>query len=97
MTSNTFHTMGTPHSHPHKPSFYGTATIGTKGQIVIPVEARDELGLQPGDKVVVLGIKEHGMVGVCKLKAVEEMLARMSAHLDGMRDMLDKSKEAKGE
>ena len=94
MTSNTFHTMG--HSL-HKPSFYGTATIGTKGQIVIPVEAREELGLQPGDKVVVFGIKERGMVGVCKLEAVEDMFTSMSAHLAQMREMLDKSKEAKGE
>jgi AbrB family looped-hinge helix DNA binding protein len=96
MTSNTFHTiMGSPLHH--KPSFYGTATIGTKGQIVIPVEAREELGLQPGDKVVVLGIKERGMVGVCKLESVERMLTSMSEHLDGMRKVLDESKEAKGE
>jgi AbrB family looped-hinge helix DNA binding protein len=87
--------MGSPLNH--KPSFYGTATIGTKGQIVIPVEAREELGMQPGDKVVVIGIKERGMVGVCKLEAVEEMLTRMSEHLDGMRQAIDKSKEAKGE
>jgi len=93
MTSNTFHTMNTP----HKPSFYGTATIGTKGQIVIPVEAREELDMQPGDKVVVIGIKERGMVGICKLDAVEAMMSRMTAHLDDMREMLDKSKEAKGE
>jgi AbrB family looped-hinge helix DNA binding protein len=87
--------MGSPLHH--KPSFYGTATIGTKGQIVIPVEAREELGMQPGDKVVVIGIKERGMVGVCKLEAVEEMLTRMSEHLDGMREAIGKSKEAKGE
>jgi len=96
MTSNTFHTMTTP----YKPSFYGTATIGTKGQIVIPVEAREELGMQPGDKVVVIGIKERGMVGICKLDSVEEMMTRMSEHLSTMRQMLDKSKDdsvAKGE
>ena len=32
----------------------GMATVGTKGQIVIPVEARKELGLAEGDKVVLL-------------------------------------------
>lgn len=90
MTSNTFHTMTTPH---HKPSFYGTATIGTKGQIVIPVEAREELGMQPGDKVVVIGIKERGMVGVCKLDSVEQMMTQLSEHLSTMRQMLDKSKD----
>jgi len=47
--------------------------------------------------VVVFGIKERGMVGVCKLEAVEDMFTSMSAHLAQMREMLDKSKEAKGE
>ena len=84
--------MGNPHAN-YKPTFYGTATIGTKGQIVIPADAREDLGLQPGDKVVVMGIKEHGMVGVCKVEAVEQMFAQMSARLDAMRQLIDKTKE----
>ena len=28
----------------HDKKLYGTATVGTKGQIVIPSDARDELG-----------------------------------------------------
>jgi AbrB family looped-hinge helix DNA binding protein len=28
------------------------ATVSTKGQIIIPAELREELGLQPGSKVV---------------------------------------------
>ena len=35
-------------------SLLGIATVGAKGQIVIPVEARKELGLAEGDKVVIL-------------------------------------------
>lgn len=94
MKRYTFHTsMGTPHNHPHKPTFYGSATIGTKGQIVIPAEAREELGLNAGDKVVVIGIKEHGMVGVCKMESIEQMLTQMTENLDTMRKVLDKSKE----
>jgi bifunctional DNA-binding transcriptional regulator/antitoxin component of YhaV-PrlF toxin-antitoxin module len=31
-------------------AFYGSATVGERGQIVIPAEARAELGLTPGDK-----------------------------------------------
>lgn len=34
---------------------YGTATVGSKGQVVIPAEAREELGLQSGDRLYVLG------------------------------------------
>lgn len=35
-------------------SLIGMATVGAKGQIVIPVEARKELGIQEGDKLVIL-------------------------------------------
>lgn len=33
--------------------FYGAVTLGERGQIVIPQEARDEMGLQPGEKLLV--------------------------------------------
>jgi len=87
--------MGTAHSHPHKPAFYGTATIGTKGQIVIPAEARENLGLNPGDKVVVIGIKEHGMLGVCPVSSVEKMLDQTTEQLEYIRSVVEQTKESK--
>ena len=38
-----------------------TATVGTKGQIVIPKEARDMFGIKPGDTLVILGDLERGL------------------------------------
>ena len=38
-----------------------TATVGTKGQIVIPKEARDVFGIRPGDTLVILGDPERGL------------------------------------
>lgn len=35
-------------------SLVGMATVGAKGQIVIPAEARRELGIEEGDKLVIL-------------------------------------------
>lgn len=35
--------------------------IGEKGQFVIPKEARELFGLQPGDEILVLGDKERGI------------------------------------
>lgn len=32
--------------------FYGSATIGDRGQVVIPAEARAELDISSGDKVL---------------------------------------------
>jgi AbrB family looped-hinge helix DNA binding protein len=43
--------------------FYGSTTVGERGQIVIPVKARKELGLAIGDKVMVFGRPHrHGLV-----------------------------------
>ena len=35
--------------------------VGEKGQFVIPKEARDLFGFQPGDEILVLGDKEKGI------------------------------------
>ena len=38
-----------------------TVKIGEKGQFVIPKEARDMLGIKPGDTIIVLGDEERGI------------------------------------
>ena len=38
-----------------------TATVGTKGQIVIPKEAREVFGIQPGDHLLILADVNQGM------------------------------------
>ena len=38
-----------------------TATVGAKGQIVIPREAREMFGIQPGDTLILLGDPERGI------------------------------------
>ncbi len=39
----------------HTHQIYDTATVNEKGQIVIPADARKDLGIAPGDKLVVIG------------------------------------------
>ncbi len=38
-----------------------SVTVGTKGQIVIPKEARDIFGINPGDTLLVLADVERGI------------------------------------
>ena len=38
-----------------------TATVGEKGQIVIPKQAREIFGIRPGDTLVLLGDIERGI------------------------------------
>ena len=41
---------------------FGTAKVGDRGQIVIPKEAREMFGIQPGDTLLILGEVETGMI-----------------------------------
>lgn len=38
-----------------------SATVGEKGQIVIPKQARDLFGIRPGDTLLLLGDPERGI------------------------------------
>ena len=38
-----------------------TVTVGTKGQIVIPKEAREIFGIEPGDTLILLGDAQQGL------------------------------------
>ncbi|HKX72423.1 MAG TPA: AbrB/MazE/SpoVT family DNA-binding domain-containing protein [Candidatus Saccharimonadales bacterium] len=83
-------------SHIGHTNFYGTATVGTKGQIVIPAKAREELGIEAGDSMVIIGIKDHNMLGVCPVSSVEAMLEHMTHKLNEIKSVIDKTKETKG-
>ena len=41
--------------------FAWTATVGEKGQIVIPKQAREIFGIKPGDTLLLLGDVERGI------------------------------------
>lgn len=41
---------------------FGTAKVGDRGQIVIPKEAREMLGIKSGDTLLILGDKQTGLI-----------------------------------
>ena len=54
----------------------GTAKVGEKGQIVIPKEARDLLGIRPGDTLLILVDPESGLV-VSKPEVLQDVAAQI--------------------
>ena len=44
-----------------KGKYAWTATVGEKGQIVIPKQARDIFGIKPGDTLLLLGDEARGI------------------------------------
>jgi len=59
---------------------YGTTLLGARGQLVIPAEARKDLGLEPGDRIMVMG-KFNKMLGLIKSEELGELLETMMSHL----------------
>ncbi len=46
---------------PRKGKYAWTATVGEKGQIVIPKEAREIFNINPGDTIILLGDVKRGI------------------------------------
>ena len=68
--------------------FYGATTIGERGQIVIPAEARKDFEITPSTKLLVFG--SHGGVGlmITKAEAITEFLSRATQMLSGITEVL---------
>lgn len=65
----------------HEFKFYGSANIGTKGQIVIPAEARDELGMNEGTKVIIVKAPHHNGLLVLNTEVLEDHLKEVQSAL----------------
>ena len=60
---------------------FGSATVGPRGQVVIPASARKELGIDAGATLLVfIGPGKKGVV-LLKADAVGEMVSMMSKQL----------------
>ena len=58
------------------PRVFGTAKVGDRGQIVIPKEAREFFGIEPGDTLLILGKSETGLI-VSKPEALNDLANRI--------------------
>lgn len=72
--------------------FYGTTTIGEKGQMVIPVEAREAMKLNKGDKLLVFGMGQE-MIALTKLSQVEQFASHLSHKLESIREIIKKTNQ----
>jgi AbrB family looped-hinge helix DNA binding protein len=66
----------------HDHTMYGTTVLGARGQLVIPVEARKDLKLKPGDRLVVMGQfkKILGMIKADEMEGfIEQLMEKINS------------------
>ena len=71
-------------------SVLATTKLSSKGQVVIPEEIRERLGLKPGDQFVVVGDKDVVILKAISAPSLEEfdslvMESRRQARRAGMK------------
>lgn len=59
--------------------FFGTATVGERGQIVIPKKAREIFQIKPGDSVVIVGDEDRGLA-LAPEKMILQFLNMVKVH-----------------
>jgi AbrB family looped-hinge helix DNA binding protein len=71
----------------HHKLLYGTATVGTKGQIVIPATAREELGIETGDKLYVIGSHKKGVMMLLPEEKIEKFIEHINLHFENFKNI----------
>lgn len=67
----------------------GTMTLGPKGQVVIPADVREKMGVTPGTKMVALFLPDKKVVSFVAESQMQEIIDQMAVHVDVLRDQMD--------
>ncbi len=70
------------------PKFYGSVTVGERGQVAIPAEARREMIIEPATKLLAFGHPNRKVLLFIKAEFATEMLADASAALSQFEQMV---------
>jgi AbrB family looped-hinge helix DNA binding protein len=80
----------------HDAHALSVATVGTKGQIVIPLDIRERLNVNPGDKVVLL-MRDNSAAVLFPMEGMRAWLDKMTADFDELKELVvGETKEKKG-
>ncbi len=72
----------------YRPRVFGSAIVSPKGQVVIPANARKELGIESGDTLLVCGPPQVQGLLLLKVDAVEQILSIAAEQLDSFGKLI---------
>jgi len=78
----------------NQPNFYGSVTVGERGQVVIPVEARRYFDIVPGGKLLVFNALGGKALMLLKAEAVSEYIANATNRISRLEEALKTSPTA---
>jgi AbrB family looped-hinge helix DNA binding protein len=71
-----------------KPIFYGSTTVGEKGQIVLPIKLRKDFRIKKGDKLLVI-LDPHGSrITLVNPETMSSFLDMMSENINQMKSKI---------
>ena len=70
------------------PRFYGSVTVGERGQVAIPAEARREQDITPGGKLLAFGGPEGRALMFVKAEFLTEFITSVSSLLSQFEHIL---------
>jgi len=70
----------------------GSITVNPRGQVVIPANARKELGIESGDTLLVFKILHDQVLALVKVGTLEQVLRDMSKHMAGLERLMKEHK-----
>jgi AbrB family looped-hinge helix DNA binding protein len=76
------------------PKFYGATTVGERGQVVIPAEARRDFGITPATKLLVFGSQGHGGLMLTKAETFSEFISTATEKLAHLEEMLKMDRDS---
>ncbi len=70
---------------------YGMVTVGERGQIVIPAEARRELNIEPGDKLIIMRHPVYAGFVAFKMQSIREFLEMFQREVERLESQFEQS------
>lgn len=75
--------------------FMGAATVGSKGQIVVPQEVREQMNIKTGDRLVILASPQKAGFMAVKPEVFDTILSKMGERFTNLEKLRQDVKNTK--